>query len=342
MKILISGSNNKYGLPISYLRAFKKLGHNVEIFVDEEFYWQDKGLIKNRYTHRLFWKIFSRKVNKEFIKKVLECKPDLILVFKGWYYSPETVKKIKFLLPYAKVLCYNQENPFNINFFTQFSYSNNWVVKSIPYYDVYFTWGKFLVERILKEGKAKKVVYLPFGFDPEIHYPIEVKNSKENYGSDIAFIGTYSKYRENWLNYLSKYDLRIWGNDWQRANRNLQKKWQRRDIYGEEFSKVCNSSKIVLDILRPQMIPSHSMKTFEIPACKGFIMQTRGGELGEFFEEDKEAVYFSSPEELKEKIDFYLKNSELRKKIRKAGYQKLISSNNTYLDRAKRILEVFI
>ena len=342
MKILISGSNNKYGLPMSFFRAFQKLGCEVEIFGDEEFYWRDKGLIKNRYTHRLFWKFFARKVNKEFIRKSIEYKPELILVFKGWFYSPKTIKKIKKHLPNTKLFCYNQENPFNTNWLTQFSYSNDWVVKSIPYFDAYFTWGRFLLEKIKIEGKAKNVYYLPFACDPDIHYPISVsEEEKRYYGSDIAFIGTHSKDREYLLNFLLEYDLKIWGNGWQKSNKKLQSKWQRREIYGEEFSKICNSSKIILDILRPQMMPSHSMKTFEIPACRGFMMQTRGGEVKEFFEEDKEAVYFSTPEELKQKIDFYLKNDNLREKIREAGYQKLINSNNTYLDRAKKILEVY-
>jgi spore maturation protein CgeB len=340
MKILISGSKHYAGLPMSYLRAFQKLGCEVEIFGDEEFYWQDKKFLKNRYTHRFFWKIFARKTNEEFIKKTIEYKPDLILVFKGWFYSPKTIKKIKELLPNVKSFCYNQENPFNTNWFTQFSYSNDWVVKSIAHFDAYFTWGRFLIEKIKKEGKAKNVYHLPFGCDPDIHYPVKVPDEEKNiYGSDIAFIGTYSKDREDLLNSLLDYDLKIWGNGWQKANKKLQEKWQRKDVYGEEFSKICNASKIVLDILRPQMLPSHSMKTFEIPACKGFLMQSRGGEVYDFFEEGKEIVTFSTPEELKEKMDFYLKNDELREKIREAGYQKV--KNNTYFERAKKVLEVF-
>jgi len=78
-----------------------------------------------------------------------------------------------------------------------------------------------------------------------------------------------------------------------------------------------------------------------VPACAGFTLATRTEEQNEFFEEGKEAEYFSTPEELKQKIDFYLKNDDLRKKIAEAGYKKLLSANYSYTDRAKRILEVF-
>lgn len=345
MKILISGGSNKYGLAMSYYRAFQKLNFKyIDIFDDEQNYWNDLKSIKNRYTHRLLWKLFALRTNKSFLKKVLEYKPDLLLVFKGWFYHPKTIKKIKEILPKTKIFCYNQENPFNTNFFTQFSYSNNWVVKSIPLYDVYFTWGEFLIDKIRNKGRAKKVFYLPFGYDPEIHYPLEVKKEDEKnyYGSDIAFIGTYSNDREKLLNYLiNNYNLKIWGNGWQKANKKLRKKWQKKDVYGEDFSKVCNSSKIVLDILRPQMIPSHSMKTFEIPACRGFLMCNRGYELSNFFDLEKEIVTFENPKEVLEKIDFYLKNDNLRENIKEAGYQRLINSNHSYLNRVKKILEVY-
>lgn len=340
MKILISGSNSKYGLAMSYLRAFKKLGINdIEIFADEEEYWQDLKKLKNRYIHRFFWKIFASRINKEFINKILEYKPDLVLVFKGWFYHSKTIKKIKETSPNLKLFCYNPDNPFNT---WHHGASNDWIRKSIKYYDVYFIWGEFLIDKLYKVG-AKRVEYLPFFYDPEIHYPIEVKDNKEReyYGSDVAFIGTYDEEREWWLNQIKNYNFKIWGNDWWKANKELQKKWKSKTAYSEEFAKICNSSKIVLNIIRKQNIPSHNMRTFEAPACKAFVLSTRTEEAKKFFEEDKEAVYFESPEELKEKIDFYLKNDKLREKIREAGYQRLINSNYSYLDRAKRILEVY-
>jgi len=42
-----------------------------------------------------------------------------------------------------------------------------------------------------------------------------------------------------------------------------------------------------------------------------------------------------------EKIDYFLKNEELRKKIAEAGYKKLVDSDYSYTDRAKRILEIY-
>ncbi|MEM5830906.1 MAG: glycosyltransferase [Candidatus Aenigmatarchaeota archaeon] len=343
IKILISGDFAFYSRNNDFSKAFKKLNISFDIFDDQKNYndflpFKKQTLIK-RIFHRLTWKYFSIKVNNKFLNKIKNNNYDVIFIIKGWFYHPKTIKKIKEILPKAKLICFNPDNPFNT---WHHGVSNEWIRKSIPYYDVYFIWGKFLISKLYNAG-AKRVEYLPFWYDPEIHYPVEVKDEKEKnyYGSDIAFIGTYDEEREWWLNQIKDYNLKIWGNDWWKANKDLQKKWMKKPAYGEEFNKICSCSKIVLNIIRKQNIPSHNMRTFEAPACKAFVLSTRTEELKEFFEEDKEIACFENPEELRQKIDFYLKNDNLREKIKEAGYQRLTNSNYSYLDRAKKIIEVF-
>lgn len=345
MKILITGEKRKNGLTNTFAGAFEKLGCESVIFAEEDLYRQLFPRLKNKYTNRLFWRLFSRPIQKEFLNAVREEKPDLILILKGWYFRPETLSAIKKELPQTKIFCFNPDNPFNT---WHFGASNSWMLKSIPLYDVYFIWANLLIADIKKLG-AQMVEYLPFGYDQKIHYPIEVSQEEKNiYGSDIAFIGSRDEKRESWLSYLSDYDFKIWGSAWQKAGSSLQQKWQGREVVAEEFAKVCNSAKIILNIIREQNseypghnISSHNMRTFEVPACGGFLLSVRTDEAKSFFEEDREAAYFSSPEELKEKIEFYLKNDGLRKQIAEAGHKKLLNSGYAYTDRAKKIIEVY-
>ncbi len=344
MKIVITGSKNDTNLTMSYVREFRRLNCEVKIFPDVDFYNKKLNKIKNRYLraaiHRTFWKLLCFSINKKFIKAVDNYNPNLILILKGWHVSPKTLQIIKAKNPSTKLFCFNQENPFNT---WNFSYSNSWAVKSITIFDAYLTWGKFLLE-LIKKFNTKKVKYLPFGYDPKVHCPVKINSKeKEYYGSDVAFIGAWDKEREEWLNHLLDYDLKIWGkgSQWRNASPKIRDKWQGQAVFGEEFSKVCNASKIVLDFLRKQMIPAHSMKTFEIPACKGFLMCNRGDEVNDFFEEGKEVVTFANAQEMIKKINYYLKHEEERKKIAQGGHEKLISSDFAYKNRALKILEVY-
>lgn len=60
-----------------------------------------------------------------------------------------------------------------------------------------------------------------------------------------------------------------------------------------------------------------------------------------FFEEDREAVYFSTHEEMMDKIRFYLANEPIREKIAAAGHQRCLRSGPTYTEHARLALQLF-
>lgn len=338
MKILLICNSAKGGTGESYLEGFKELNEEVEIVDDERLYKESIFLARNRYFHHLFWRFLAVFYQRKLIKEIVGKKPDLVFILKGFLIKPKTLLAIKKKLPKAKLFNFNTDNPFNT---WHHGNSNSWIRKSIPLYDAYFIWGKFLLEPIKKSG-AQRVEYLPFSYDSKLHHPVETTEIEKNFfGSDIAFVGSWDEEREWWLSHLLQYDLKIWGNSWEKADKKIQKKWQKKEVIGEEFSKVCNTSKIILNIIRRQNIPAHNMRTFEVPACGGFLLSVKTEEAQDFFKESEEMAYFSSPEELKEKIEFYLENEGLRKKIAEAGYQRLINSGYTYTDRANRVIEVY-
>ncbi len=340
MKILLSGDFNKDSNNNFFIKHFSNLGVELDFFDDQKNYDENFPLKKRnllrRILHRLIWKNVSKKVGFKFLEKIKEDKYDVIFIIKGWFYHPKIIAEIKRNLPQAKLICFNPDNPFNT---WHHGVSNDWIRGSIPFYDVYFIWGEFLIEKLKKAG-VKRVEYLSFAYEPEVYFYEEPANEEEKnyYGSDIVFIGTWDEEREWWLNHLKDFDLKIWGNDWNRANKGLRKKWMGKPAYAQDFRKICSASKICLNIIRKQNFPSHNMRTFEAPACRSFVLSTRTDEIKEFFEEDKEIVLFSTPEELREKINFYLENDELRKQIAYNGYQRV--QGETYEKRCQKILEL--
>ena len=140
---------------------------------------------------------------------------------------------------------------------------------------------------------------------------------------------------------LAGYDLAIWGNLWDRVKwgSSLKARWKGDVAMGRDFSKVCSASKIILNFIREQNGDAHNMRSFEVPACRGFMLTTRTKEQCEFFEEGVEIACFDTLKELRRKVDQYLSDEELRKKFSSAAYEKV--QEHTYSERAKTILDIY-
>lgn len=336
IKIVITGSNVEEGLTASLSKAFLKHDCEVVCFDDALSYTNAHRWMRNPITDRLLYKFFPKKVQEDFIEIALREKPDVLLVLKGFYFHPKTIARVKSELPHTFLFYFNPDNTFNT---WHFGNSNTWILRSIPCYNVHLIWGLFLVEQMKKYG-AKRIEYFPFGYDAELHYPINPGQEEKNmYVAEIAFVGTWDKEREWWLNQIIDYPFSIWGNSWERANKKLRTKWKRRAVFGNELSKVCNSSKINLNFIRRQNIPAHNMRTFELPACKVFMLTTRTEEQNQFFEEGRDFACFSTPEELREKLDYYLPRDELRREMAENAYKKV--QGYTYFERVKKILALY-
>jgi spore maturation protein CgeB len=327
MDILLIGEFLPTRLEVSYNRAFESLGLGVRVF--------DTGQ-----ANRLFTRGWEYLINKKLLNVLRGPTPDLILVFKGFFLWPKTIEEIK-RKNKCLVFCFNADNPFNLS---TLGSSNRNILGSIPYYDCYFSFNHDILEQLKKQG-AQKAGYLAFGFDAELHFPVKPTCKEEKvFASDLVFVGNWDKERERWLGVLKDSDLGIWGERyWARhcKDRDLRRKWRGQVMYASNFSKVLNSSKISLNILRLQNKGSHNMRTFETPACGVFVLSERSPEIEGFFKEDKEIVFFSTPEELKEKARYYLTHPQEREDIAKAGYQRCLSSGYSYTERARNILEVF-
>lgn len=95
------------------------------------------------------------------------------------------------------------------------------------------------------------------------------------------------------------------------------------EVDHREAYKIFYSSKINLNMTLRSIESGVPLRIFDIMSVGGFVLSNWQEELTELFEEDKEIVLFKTPEEMVEKIDYYLSHEKERVRIGINGYQKV-------------------
>jgi spore maturation protein CgeB len=212
--------------------------------------------------------------------------------------------------------------------------------KTLCAYDLVFTTKSQNVPRYRELGQDESH-FLASAFEPSIHHPIDDRYSRYSGQSfDVTFIGTYDRSRLPFLEKAGWNRVHVWGDHWKRfpEYRKLKSRIHPRAIYDFEFADVTSHSKCALGLLREEAEDLHTTRTFEIPACGALQIAPRNEELLSFFKEEEEIVCFQSAEELKDKLDFYLRNDFKRLQIARRGHERCLRDKHTYLDRVKEIL----
>ena len=162
----------------------------------------------------------------------------------------------------------------------------------------------------------------------------------------MGFIGTWEKNRAKIMNFIARSGINIkwWGSV---SNRHylLQKLYHDHNItkfnstlLGKNYTKAINSFDIAICFLRNDNKDFQTTRSVEIPACGTFMMAERTKEHQSLFKEGVEAEFFSSKEELLEKIRYYLKNKDKRNQIARAGRKRCEKSGYSNDKVIKKIL----
>ncbi|HKU21277.1 MAG TPA: glycosyltransferase [Terriglobales bacterium] len=260
-------------------------------------------------------------------------KPEVMLATKGSFISPEALIEMK-RSSGALLINYATDDPFNRRT------SGRHIVDAIPHYDVYICTKRAIMDDVRRAG-CTNVVFVPFGYEPSMYHPEQSVAAEEQarYCSDVAFIGGADADRcpffEALVDAIPNLDLHLYGGYWDRHPR--LKKFHRGFAIGRDYRLVIAGAKIAPCLVRRANRDGHVMRTFEVPACGGFMLHERTPELLEFYEEDKEVACFGSVEELAKKIQHYLAHPQEREAIARAGRARCVPTYS-YDNRMKEIL----
>ena len=336
MKILMLNSKNSHLLAPQYFKALKDQG--IEVYGS---YYIDflSTFIKNNILNKALFRLFPSLIyficNAILLKDFNQVKPHIVLIFKGMEIFPSTLKKLK---KRGSILVnYNLDHPFN---FVSPGSGNSNVKNSIPLYHLHLSYSNKIIKDLIIKYPSIKTAQLPFGIHDDALKTIEVEREIIK----IAFIGYWDKKREKIIKTLLEngFPVDVFGPKWEKSSINDHHNLNiEHGVYGQDYWNIIRKYRIQLNILREHNEDSHNMRTFEIPGVGGIMLSEFTEEQNSFFENGKQAFYYSTSLELIS-ITHKLLNMSVEKiySIRKAAELKSIEKGYTYKDRSKQLISI--
>lgn len=349
MKMLFAGSLMEGQTSRMRMDIFRALDFDVAS-VCTETGWQKLSSPSRRAQQFLHFGPAIDQINRSIIEAAKLHKPRIFWAEKQEYIFPSTLRKL------------SEINVRSIHYTPDPYFSLGWKQTPnsdacLPLYDALVTSKQYEIQRYQEINPRS--YYMHLGFSTDVHRPIN--NDQERFSSDVAFLGGWEPRREKYLNFLLKHtgaNLKIWGYGWdflkdgkwtprrwwsmRRNSGNQVFKLAKNDelgqcvmggeVYGNEYSSAISGAKINIGFLRKICPDQHTTRTFEIPACKSLLLADRSEEHMEFFREGVEAEFFSSMEEMLDKVRFYLDNDRARRKIAQNGYDRCHRDGYSYFD----------
>ena len=337
MRILFLGENWYGSCARACCYALRRLGHDVSDIdaqtVFPQLHWRSSRAVR---------RLFDRRLIAEYNHLVLDVasafSPDMLLAFKARDLAPQTLQTLRS----QGIALYNYYPD------TSAFAHGSLLPRALPEYDCVFFTKKFLHKDVTAHTSLKASVFLPHGYDPELHklWPLDQKDLAQ-YTCDVGVIATYTQQKEKLLSKLvalkPDIDLQIWGNQWERCSSgNLSKFIKGAPLNGTSYAKALRAFRISLGIMSGEVKGASqgdetTTRTYEIPACGGFMLHERTQEVLELFEEGKEVACFDSVKELAGKIDYYLAHPHERAAIAAAGHARCVPAYS-YDNRMKDII----
>jgi spore maturation protein CgeB len=332
VRVLILGEDTPGGLMASYARGFGELGIETRTFCLARAYAATSPSIRTRLLRRLAEPVLLNAFNNHVADELSGVDADLVLVLKGHRLSAATVDRIRESTG-ASVVNFYPDDPFSRQRSNRLAYGPN----VLAAYDACFTFARHLIPDYERAG-AVAVHYLPFARDPAMHAPIADPPPP---AFDVVFVGNLDDDRVACLDALATMCRVVVFGERTRAavpsGSALARAAFAPDAYGVDLPRALACGAISLNVMRPQNVRSHNMRSYESPACGAFTLSQRTPELTELFVEDEEIVCFAGLEDLCDAVTRWLPDPQGRAAVARAGFARV--RDDTYARRASSILD---
>ena len=259
-----------------------------------------------------------------------EWRPDVLLTTGIAPLIDETLSRIRSLR--IATVNYLTDDPWNPAHYAP------WFIQALNQYQFVFSPRRSNLGDLRAAG-CHNVDYLPFAYDPSIHFWESPASSE--YETDVVFIGGCDKNRIPYCRALLQAGLRLslYGDYW---DRHPETRSSFRGYAGIEVLRMATAcAKLSLCLVRKANRDGHVMRTFETAAMGGCMLAEDTEEHRELFGADGEAVvYFRSIKEMLDRAKWLLNNDAERRRLATSAHARITRGHHTYADRLARMIEV--
>ena len=339
LKILLAGDwhSDIHEEPLA--RAWEKQGHEVICFGWHRYF--DRS-ISSRAQNKFLTGPRVWKLNRDLLALARRHKPEMVFIYRGSHVFASTLRSLRQALPGVRLVGYNNDDPFSPRYAP---YVWRHFVRSLPDYDLALAYRHRNLEDFKRAG-APRVELLRSWFLPDKNRPVELSAAeRERFGADVSFVGHFENDgREKLIERLigQEFDFKLFGPEWERgaelspAIRSLGKIGA---VRGEDYNKALCGTQIAICLLSKLNRDTYTRRCFEIPAAGTFMLAEYTEDLASLFAEGVEAEYFRDADELLAKIRRYLADDTLRRRIAKAGFERVWRDGHDVESRARQVVD---
>lgn len=318
--------------------GFRDLGWLVQKVDHGDFAGSAKSLAL-RVASRLTRKSLQRAYQDAVWRECERLRPDAFFTVKGSGLSAALLRRIQSL------------GTRTVMYYPDFHFDYAGVDQStFDFYDLFVTTKSFQLEWLRQHIGEQRTAYVPHGYTDDVFQPVFDSMSEQDFRFDVLYMGNHSTYKQRWLERLLELSpglkLGVVGNRWreQKVPLKLAQSSMLGEVRGLGLAKLIQSSRVNIALHFGKAASGWedlvSTRTFEIPACKGFMLHIDNAEVRETFDVGQEIDVFASPEDLHQKIQFYLSRPELRWAMIERAFTRAVPAYG-YAHRAAQIDGLF-
>ena len=321
--MLFAGDLSSYSTGAGLVAGFRTLGWDVAeaSMLDPTIRSTMPSL---RVAARLLGPVSARSYNREILDMAARTGARVMLTVKGIAIAPETIRVLR------------RRGVLTVNFYPDYKFEYHGFNETmLDDYDLVVTTKSFQVDYLRQRLGADRVAMVHHGYVPAVHRRRTPVGQTPHYLWDVCFIGNASADKLAWLDPVARAlgDRRmiVVGQGWTKmaAGTPVAPHVLGAQLLGDTFARAIEHSRINIAVHHGPG-GSHgwadqvSTRSFEIPACGGFMLHIDNDEIRTLFEPGREIDVFADSDQLVAKIDHYLSDDTARRLIADAGHARAV------------------